>query len=88
MSEPGALRGRLAAVVAGHSTISAGILAARLRAVGAPVVPTGVCLECQLRVPVLRSAVCARHWANDRIYPLGQCCAGAGSPAGLIMIAG
>jgi hypothetical protein len=61
-------------------------LAARLDALGAPAVPTGICLTCRLRVPVLRSGVCARHWDCGVVYALGDTCPGTGRTAGLIML--
>jgi hypothetical protein len=77
-----------------RSTVSAGVVAAMLLEHGRPVVPTGVCLTCDLRVPVLRSGVAAGHWPHGggrrfaRLARMRPRCYGSGQAAGLIMIVG
>jgi hypothetical protein len=70
-----------------------------LSAYRGPLVPTGVCPVCQLRMPVLRSGRPARHWPHRilrrvRLVPsrggdmtMTTVCAGSEvEPAGLLMI--
>jgi hypothetical protein len=51
------------------------------------VIPTGVCAECGIRVPVLRRGIAAKHWARRTPLPharLGRmlpACTGGGRPA-------
>jgi hypothetical protein len=67
-------------------TVGASRLADRLDAFPVPVVPTGVCPRCMLRVPVTRDGRTAKHWEARTVYAPFACCEGSGEAAGLIMI--